>query len=230
MVESLDGPVPAKREIVERQFTTYCALHLGHPRRAAPHKVELIRHFFDLVQMADETAAMQPYMRSDTVNSVCHAHHIWENITDFEHYFPEVQYYQDKLRTKYRISTSISIRSIKHKIWAELRKHKYWVDPTSIKCYETKRCGFFSYAHPIFTHRHDFTEILDPIFKSKITTGQDFEYGIQPERLNVTAGLQKLSEKVVMIRSARTHTYKVQSILTSLFSTNDDTDIKSLRK
>ena len=91
-VESLDGPLPDKREIVERQFTTYCALHLGHPRRAAPKKVELLRHFFNLVRMADGTAAIQPYMRSDTVNSICHSHHISEHIKDFEYYFPEVKY------------------------------------------------------------------------------------------------------------------------------------------
>ena len=38
-VESLDGPVPDTREIVERQFTTYCAVHLGHPRNAAHKKI-----------------------------------------------------------------------------------------------------------------------------------------------------------------------------------------------
>ena len=224
-VESLDGPLPDTREIVERQFTTYCAVHLGHPRNAAPKKIELIRHVYNLIRMADPTAAIQPYLKSDKVNSICHAQHISENIKDFEHYFPEVKYYHDKIRTKCRFTTSISIKSIQHKIWADLRKYNFWLEPTSITSYETARCGFFLYAHPIFTHRHDFIDTLDPIFANAITAGQDFEYDVQPEKLTVTAGLNKLSEKVVMIRSVPTHVEKVQSILTNLFREPDATTI-----
>lgn len=179
--------------------------------------------------MADETAAIQPYLPSDTVNSVCHAHHISDKIKDFEHYFPEVKYYHDKIRTKCRFTTSLSIKSIKHKIWAELRKYNFWIEQTSTKCYETARCGFFLYAHPVFTHRHDFIDTLSPVFASTITTGQDFEYDVQPEKLNVTTGLNKISEKVVMIRSVPTHVEKVQTILTNLFSETNETNIKSLQ-
>lgn len=74
-VESLNGPLPDKREKVERKFTTHCALHLGHPRKAAPKKVELNRHLFNLVRMVDGTAAIQPYVPDDPVNSICHAMH-----------------------------------------------------------------------------------------------------------------------------------------------------------
>ena len=89
-IESLDGPIPTKREVAERTFSTYCALHLGHPRKTAPKRVEIIRHLFNLIRMVDDTAAIFPYLPSDKVNSICHATHISEKIKDFEHYFPEV--------------------------------------------------------------------------------------------------------------------------------------------
>ena len=132
-VSSLDGPMPDKREKVERKFTTYCALHLGHTRNAAPKKVDLLRHLYTLIRMVDDTVAIQPYLPEDKVNSICHAMHISEKIKDFEHYFPEVKYYHNRIRTKCRISTNISIHIIKKKIWAELRKYDFWIEPTSIK-------------------------------------------------------------------------------------------------
>ena len=55
-VENLDGPVPTHREIVERKFTTYCRLSLGHPRHAVPKKVELLRQLFTIIHDADNTA------------------------------------------------------------------------------------------------------------------------------------------------------------------------------
>ena len=58
---SLDGPIPNKREKVKRTFTTYCALHLGHPRNAAPKKVELLRHLYSLIKMADDTAVIRSH-------------------------------------------------------------------------------------------------------------------------------------------------------------------------
>lgn len=228
ITESLEGPLPNKREKVDRKFTTYCALHLGHPRRAAPKKVELIRHLFNLVRMADDTAAIQPYMPVDTVNSVCHAHHISKNTKDFEHCFPEVKYYNDKIRTKFRFFTSISIKAIKNKIWSELRKHNFWMEPTQIKCHETARCDFFLYAHPLFTYRHDFVEILTPILLQKIREGPDFEYDVQPEKLTVTAGMNKTSEKVVMLRTTPTYCEEVQSILTNIFSESNETNITNM--
>ena len=228
--ESLDGPMPAKREQVERKFNTYCAIHLGHPRNAAPKKVYLLRHLYNLIKMADDTAAIQPYLPDDKVNSICHATHISEKIKDFEHYFPEVKYYNNRIRTKCRLSTNIPIKTIKNKIWADLRKHDFWVEPTSIKCYETARCGFFLYAHPDFTHRHDFVKILSPILKQNISSNLELEFDFQPEKLTVQTGLKKISEKVVMLRSTPSHSEKVQSILTNLFSENDDRDIMSLRK
>ena len=180
--------------------------------------------------MADETAAIQPYMPDDTVNSICHAIHISENIKDFEHYFPEVKYYHEKIRTKCRFSTSIPIKEIKSKIWAELRKYNFWMEPTQIKCHETARCGFFLYAHPVFTYRHDFVEILTPILLQQISNGPDFEYDVQPEKLTVTAGIGKFNEKVLMLRTTPTYCEEVQGILTTLFSDTNETNIHTLRK
>ena len=169
-------------------------------------------------------------MPSDKVNNICHALRISEKIKDSEHYFPEVKYYHKRIRTKCRISTTISIKLIKNKIGADLRKYDFWVEPTSIKSYETVRCVFFLYAHPVFTYRHDFVKILTPIITEQLESNLELEYDVQPEKFTVQAGLHKVSEKVVMLRSTSSHSEKVQSILTNLFSDTNETNIYSLRK
>ena len=87
----LGGPVPVEREKVERKFTTYCRLSLGHPRKSTPPKVELPHQLFGFIREVDAEAATQPYLPSDTVNGVCHPAHILDKPKDFEHYFPEVK-------------------------------------------------------------------------------------------------------------------------------------------
>ena len=227
---TLDGPTPDQREVVERNFKIYCSLHLGHSSKTGPRKVEIIRHLFNLVRIADETAAILPFLPSDKVNSVCHASHISEKVKDFEHYFPEVKYFHNKIRTKYRFATSISIYAIKNKIFGELRKYNYWIEPTCIKSQETSRCGYFLYAHPDFTHPNAIVEVLEPVFKANIKGGVEFEFDIQPERFKVRACLNQANERVIMIRSTPSHSESVQKVLTALFSITTETDVKSLRK
>ena len=89
--------------------------------------------------------------------------------------------------------------------------------------------AFFLYAHPDFTYRHDFIDILGPILKAQIS-GRELEFDIQPENLKITSGLNRFSEKVVMIRSTPGHSEAVQRILTQLCSDGDETDIQALRK
>jgi len=120
-VELLGGPVPVEREKVERTFTTYCRLSLGHPRKATAQKVDLLRQLFGFIQEVDGKAAIQPYLPKDSVNSICHPAHILDKPTDFEHYFPEIKYFHRRIRTQCRISTSIPIKDIKHKIFESQR-------------------------------------------------------------------------------------------------------------
>lgn len=175
IVVQLHGPVPQQHERVERKLTTFCSLSLGHPRKNTPKKVDLLRHLFSFIRQVDDTAAIQPYMVSDKVS-------------DFEHYFPEVKYYHRHIRTKYRISTSIPIQAIKQKIFDKLRHFDFWIEPTSITSQETSRCGFFLYAHPDFTFRHDIITVLTPILNEKITHAIKLEFDVQPEKLNIAVG------------------------------------------
>ena len=216
IIVQLHGPVPQQRERVERKLTTFCSLSLGHPRKNTPKKVDLLRHLFSFIREVDDTAAIQPYMVSDKVNSVCHPAHILDKISDFEHYFPEVKYYHRHIRTKYRISTSIPIQTIKQKIFDKLRHFDFWIEPTSITSQETSRCGFFLYAHPDFTFRHDIITVLTPILNEKITRAIKLEFDVQPEKLNIAVG-----ERVLMMRSTPTHCERVQNVLTHLFTGAD---------
>ena len=229
-VELLGGPVPVEREKVERTFTTYCRLSLGHPRKATAQKVDLLRQLFGFIQEVDGKAAIQPYLPKDSVNSICHPSHILDKPTDFEHYFPEIKYFHRRIRTQYRISTSIPIKDIKHKIFDKLRANDFWVEPTLITSHESSRCGFFLYAHPDFTFRKDIMNVLHPILHSKVEQNIKLEFDVQPEKLNVNIDNRKLGERVVMLRSTPTHSEQVQQVLTQLFTAEDTTDIQTLRK
>ena len=225
----LDGPVPVAREVAERKFTTYCALHLGHPKNATPSKVTLTKHLFNILRQADETLVLQPFLQTDNVNSICHATHLVAHAKEFEHYFPETRYYQKRYRTKCRMSSSIPIDVIKNKVFVQLRSHDFWVNPTSIKCFETERCGFFLYAHPDYTFRHDILTTLSPIIGASFVDNQEFEYDIQPERLTI-AGNQTVSEKVVMLRTIPRFNAQVQTLLSTLYSDDSNVNIGPLRK
>ena len=229
-VELLGGPVPVEREKVERTFNTYCRLSLGHPRKAAAQKVDLLRQLFGFIKEVDGKAAIQPYLPTDNVNSVCHPAHILDKPTDFEHYFPEVKYFHRRIRTQCRLSTSIPIKDIKYKIFDKLRVNDFWIEPTLITSHESSRCGFFLYAHPDFTFRNDIMNVLNPILNSKIDQNIKLEFDVQPEKLNVNLNNTKLGERVVMLRSTPTHSEQVQQILTQLFTVDDATDIQTLRK
>ena len=74
------------------------------------------------------------------------------------------------------------------------------MNPTSIKCFETGRCGFFLYAHLDYTFCHDILTTLSLIIGAVFVENQEFEYDIQPERLTIK-GNQTVSEKVAMLRS-----------------------------
>ena len=185
---------------------------------------------FSFIREVDNTAVIQSYMASDKVNSVCHPAHILDEISDFEHYFPEVKYFHRCIQTKCRISTSIPIQVIKQKIFDKLRHHDFWIDPTSIKSQETTRCRFFLYVHPDFTYHHDIIEVLTPILKSLITHAIELEFDVQPEKLNINMGQNKIGEQVVMLRSTPAHSKRVQHVLTQLFTDNNTTDIKTLKK
>lgn len=72
--------------------------------------------------------------------------------------------------------------------------------------------------------------MIEPIALAKLENTIDFEFDAQPEKLNVVSGLEKMSEKVVMIRSTPRQSKNFQQILTDLFVEDNTTDIKSLQK
>lgn len=53
---------------------------------------------------------------------------------------------------------------------------------------------------------------------------------MQPEKLNIAVGTTKVGERVLMLRSTPTHSERVQNVLTQLFTKDNTTDIKTLKK
>ena len=230
-ISTLDGPTPPIRERVERKFTTYCALHLGHPKQhPPPTKLKLIREVFSILRSADPTLAIQPYLDSYKVNSVCHASHLVDIATEFENYFPETRYYHKRFRTKCRFTSSVPIPGIKSKVFDQLRVHDFWVNPTTIKSYETERCGYFLYAHPDYAFRPDIMDLLTPLVTPLAGEDNELEFDVQPERLNIKTSQRQIGEKVVMLRTTPKYNEQIQTLLSSLYAENNTTDIGSLRK
>ena len=230
-IHPLDGPAPSTRERVERKFTTYCALHLGHPKqRPPPTKIKLIREVFSILRSADKTLAIQPYLDSYKVNSVCHSSHLVDNATEFENYFPETRYYQKRFRTKCRFTSSVPLPEIKNKVFDQLRAHDFWVNPTSIKSYETERCGYFLYAHSDYSFRPDIMDLLAPLVTPLAEGNNELEFDVQPERLNIKTSTSHIGEKVVMLRTTPKYNEQIQTLLSSLYADSNTTDIGSLRK
>ena len=193
-------PPQKNRERVERKFTIYCALHLGHPKQhPPPTKLKLIREMFSILRSADPTLAIQPYLDSYKVNSVCHTSHLVDNATELKNHFLETEYYHKRFRTKCRFTSSVPLPAIKDKVFNQLRVHDFWVDPTTIKSYETERCGYFLYAHPDYTFIPDITDLLTPFVNQIAGENNDLKFDIQPKRLNIKTKSQ-IGEKVVMLR------------------------------
>ena len=90
---------------------------------------------------------------------------------------------------------------IKSKVFPELRANDFWMNPTSLKCQTSEKCGFFLYAHHFITQQSDFRALLDPILEKEWGKNEDFEYDFQAETITVTIQEDKVFSKVFIIRN-----------------------------
>ena len=135
----------------ERKFITYCALHLGHPKQhPSPTKHKLIQEVFSILRSADRALAIQPYLDSYKVNSVCHASHLVDNATELENYFPEIRYYHKRFRTKCRFISSVPLPEIKN-IKSSINSVYMIFGSTQLLVKVTKRNGLGIFYMPIQT-------------------------------------------------------------------------------
>ena len=230
-ISEVDGPVPNQRTNVSLKFTTYCVIAMGYKKnKPPPSKVVLIRHVFNIIRQADHTAAIIPYDKDNTSNSICHATHIPAPAQEFSIYFPEFVHCLKRFRTKCRITSSLPLWQIKSKIFAELQANNFWINPTSLKCHSSERCGFFMYAHPHSTQHQDFRKIFDPILTKEIAAQSSHEYDFLPEILPATNHGSKVSTKVLMLRTSPCLTSSLQRVLSQLYASTSGVNLGTLNR
>ena len=195
-----------------------------------PAKVVLMRHVFNLFKMADPTVAILPYDTTNEANSICHATHVPEPAPEFAIYFPEFVHYLKRFRTKCRITSSVPMWQIKSKLMMELRANDFWVNPTSLKCKSSERCGFFLYAHPYATPHQDFRKILNPIIEKEWTALDTHEYDFVPENLTVTNHGERVTARVLMLRTSPCLTQLLQTLLSKLYATTSEVNLGTLNR
>ena len=166
--------------------------------------------------MADQTAAILPCEADNTANSICHATHVPEPAAEFAIYFPEFVHYLKRFRTKCRITSSIPMWQIKSKVMLELIAQDFWVNPTSLICKSSERCGFFLFAHPFATPHQNFLKVLNPIIEREWTSNDSHEYDFVPKNLTVTNHGERVTARVLMLRTSPCLTQLLQTLLSKL--------------
>ena len=199
-------------------------------KKPPPAKVVLIRHVFNLFKMADPTVAILPYDNDNQANSICHATHVPEPAPEFAIYFPEFIHYLKRFRTKCRVTSSIPMWQIKSKLMMELRANDFWINPTSLKCQSSERCGFFLYAHPYATPHHNFRKVLNPIIAQAWTAKDTHEYDFIPENMTVTNHGDRVTARVLMLRTSPCLTQPLQTLLSKLYATTSDVNLGTLNR
>lgn len=224
-------PVPPQRGNITNKFTTFCVIALGYPRnKPPPPKVALMRQFLVILRMGDDQVAILPYDDTSQENSISAAAHVPTTPAASAIYFPEFTHYLKRHRTKGRITSAIPMWLIKSTVFSELRANDYRINPTSLKCQDSEKCGYFLYTHPYMTQQLDFRQVLDPILRDDWDEHKDYEYDFQAEKLSVTFNEQTGTAKVFLIRSSPKFTSKLQQTLTRIYADDSDTNLETLHR
>ena len=112
----------------------------------------------------------------------------------------------------------------------ELRANDFWVNPTSLKCQSSERCGFFLYAHPYATPHQDFRKVLNPIIEREWTANDTHEYDFVPENLTVTNHGDRVTARVLMLRTSPCLTHLLQTLRSKLYATTSEVNLGTLNR
>ena len=217
------------RHQISNKCLTYCTFALGYDRKKPPPaKPQLVRHILSILRHGDEKLAFLPYDKTSKANALSHAVSVPNSPAELEVYFPEFTNYLRRFRTKCRITSELPIWQIKSKVFPELRANDFWMNPTSMKCQTSEKCGFFLYAHHFITQQSDFRRLLDPILESEWGKHDDFEYDFHAETVTVTVNGEKLAVKVFLLRSNPKFTTKLQQTLSRIYAADSTVNLMTL--
>ena len=223
--------LPAQHGNITNKFTTFCTIALGYPKnKPPPPKAALLRLFFGIIRTGDSSIAILLFNSASQENAICAPAHVPTTPAALGIYCPEFTHYLKRYRTKCRITSKVPLWMIKSKIFSELRANDFWINPTSIKCKDTEKCGYFLYAHPFMTQQLDFRRILDPILHEDWGKNDNYEYDFQAEKLTITFNGQSASTKVFLLRSSPAFTGKLQQTLLKIFAENTTVELGTLHR
>ena len=217
------------RSQISNKYITYCTFALGYDRKKPPpSKPQLVRHILSILRHGDGKLGFLPYDKTSKANALCHAVSVPNSPEELAQYFPDFTHYLRRFRTKCRITSELPMWQIKSKVFPELRANDFWMNPTSLKCQTSEKCGFFLYAHHFITQQSDFRALLDPILEKEWGKNEDFEYDFQAETLTVTIQGDKVFSKVFIIRSNPKFTSKLQQTLSRMYAADSNVNLLTL--
>jgi len=213
-----DGPVPTVRETVQSTHTAFVELHRGKRPQGSQHipPSVFIKNMLAMFMSVDKKAAILCYEKDKNFNSICHPMHVPASKEEFERYFPRVYNTRGTVTIKCRVTSSISLVDIKRLIMDKLRKHNYYVRPTILKAVRTSKAGWMYLAHPDLTLRKEFTTTLAPLIQSRFN--RHIEFQVAPETENLDTDQGRISQRVLVVRSAYEETDTIRSFFTEAFS------------
>jgi len=113
-------------------------------------------------------------------------------------------------------------------IMDKLRKHNYYVRPTILKAVRTSKAGWMYLAHPDLTHRREFDEILQPLIMTRFN--QQIEFQVSPENEHVDTEKGRISQRVLVVRSAYEDIDRIRIFFTEAFSPDSSMEIGFLAR
>lgn len=139
------------RAQISTKYITYCTFALGYDRKKPPPaKSQLVRHILSILRHGDGKLGLLPYDKTSKANAICHATSVPNSPVELAIYFPDFTHYLRRFRTKCRITSELHMWQIKSNVFPELRANDFWMNPTSLKCQTSEKCGFFSLCPTLY--------------------------------------------------------------------------------
>lgn len=217
---------PEQQVEISTKNLAYCVFALGYDKKKPPPaQAQLIRHILSILRHGDPKLAFLPYDKTSKANALSFPTAVPTTPGELAVYFPEFKHYLRRFRTKCRITSELPLWQIKTKVFQQLKANDFWMNPTSMVCQTSEKCGFFLYAHHFITQQSDFRRILDPILKEDWGEQEDYEYDFQAESIAVTVDGDRVTAKVFLLRSNPKFTSKLQQTLSRIYATTSSVNL-----
>jgi len=211
----------------KESFATYCILE--RRRNSQKHsKMLWLKNTFAMILAIDPHFQIMPYEGPAFGNSLTHMNQIPDDMEQLHIYFPRFYTRGNSLTTKCKMKSSIKMNLIKRRLMPKLQNLDYWMTITQLKATRTGKVGWILGGHPELSFRSDFQTILKPLIKHKFD--KDIEFQVEPETETIVMGQQRVSQRILMVRSDINEVENIRVFFTELFSDSTEYNIGYLAR